>query len=147
MIRISHVTSHYRDCDVKYEYNNETSPPPLLSCSVCISASSCVLTLNAVRHVRQPEAQQPSDATQASRHAVPLPSPPAPAAGLTGRPPHPLQRAVPQNTPASQATLPLQPLGPNHSVLFSHAHCLTLCLFYQEELELHFVPLKHCEHE
>lgn len=47
--RISPVTSHYRDCDIKYEYNNETSPPPPRS--VCISASSCVLTLNAVRHV------------------------------------------------------------------------------------------------
>lgn len=39
--------------------------------------------------VRQPEAQQPSDATQASCHAAPLPSLPAPASGLTGRPPIP----------------------------------------------------------
>lgn len=87
--RISPITSHYRDCDVKYEYNNGTSTTPPPSCSVCISASSCVLTLNAVRRVRQPEAQQPSDATQASCHADALPSPPAPAAGLTGRPPIP----------------------------------------------------------
>lgn len=61
--------------------------------------------------------------------------------------PHPPQRAVPENTPVSPATLPLQPLGPNHSVLFSHAQCLTLCLFCQEELELHFVPLKRRERE
>lgn len=110
--RISPITSHYRNCDVKYEYNNETSPPFMF---VCISASSCVLTLNAVRRVwgsRRP-----------SSHLMPLRPPATPLLcpllllqhlGSQADPPSPATRSpskytsVPSDTPtAATGTKPL----------------------------------------
>lgn len=116
---------------------------------VCSSIQLRVNTKCCQRCARQPEAQRLSDATQASRHAAPPPSPSAPAAGLTGRPADPPPPATrrPSKYPGVPSDAPVQPLGPNQSVLLSHPRCLTLCLFCQEEPELHFVALQRRRHD